>query len=103
MSEKVKFTVEMDVTVPQALALKAMFEYWNYLSNIGSSRHISFYVDGNGNFHPNCKVSTDKEIPELTEKLRWLAMDTEISGNNGFDFDCVAGELKRDSRGDNYE
>lgn len=43
MSEKVKLTVEMEVTVPQALTLQAMFGRWNTLSNLGSSQFISFF------------------------------------------------------------
>ena len=32
MNDRIKMTVNMDVTIPQALALQAMFEYWNKLS-----------------------------------------------------------------------
>ena len=61
-----KLLIEMDVTTSQGLALQAMFEYWNYLANIGSSRMISFYVDGDGNFKPNCQINFSEPMPELT-------------------------------------
>ena len=35
MSKRIKMNIEMDVTVPQALALQSMFEYWNILANMG--------------------------------------------------------------------
>lgn len=91
--EKVKMTVNMDVTIPQALALQAMFENWNILSSIGSSKEISFFCDGDGNFHPNCQITYDKKIPKLTEEL---FNDTIVKDNNGnrvFDYDAITWKL----------
>jgi hypothetical protein len=47
-----------------------MFEHWNLLNNIGKSRKVAFYVDGVGNFQPKCKCEFDREIPNLTEKIK---------------------------------
>lgn len=85
--EKVNLTVKMNVTIPQALALQAMFEAWNKCSGMGHSQFIAFFVDGDGNFHPKCEVSVDKEIPELTDELRKLASDEKWEK---FDFDNIA-------------
>ena len=90
MMDRVKMTVEMDVTPAQGLALKAMFEYWNQLSGWGSSRDVAFHCDGDGNFHPKCKVEFDQELPELTEELRTAAVVTETNGDRVYDFDPIA-------------
>ncbi len=88
-------TIDMEVTIPQALALQAMFEHWNRLSSMGSSRYIAFFVDGDGNFHPRCKINFSDEIPELTEKLRELAMGNRVMAEIGFDFDPIAWSLRK--------
>lgn len=98
MKEKIKLTIEMDVTIPQALALQAMFEYWKYLGNIGSSRFVSFYVDGDGNFRPNCKINTSEPIPELTEELAKSAIVVEFDDERAYDFDPIAWKLNPESK-----
>lgn len=92
MNKRIKMTVELDVTIPQAVALKAMFDHWNYLSSIGSTKSISFLVDGGGNFHPNATCTTSEEIPELTkamEKLICIDGDVTLPKKDDliFDFD----------------
>jgi len=87
--ERVKMTVEMEVTVPQGLTLQTMFEYWNILSSIGGSRMVSFYADGDGSFHPKCKISFDKKIPELTDEIRKIAVMSDKNDNRKYDFDRV--------------
>ena len=94
MGERKEITIKMDVTIPQGLALEAMFKYWNYLANIGSSRYISFYVDGDGNFKPNCKISFNNSMPELTEELQNIAVVEEKNGARKYDFDPVAWTLR---------
>jgi hypothetical protein len=78
------------------LALQAMFEYWNLLANMGSSRYVGFMVDGDGNFHPKCDITYDKPIPPLTDELRDLAVVTENRGNRTYDFDPVAWEVNHE-------
>lgn len=95
MPDTVKMTVSMDVTIPQALALQAMFKYWNYLSNIGASRKVAFYVDGDGNFHPKCDISFDKNMPSLTEKIEEISVVSDENGNRVYDFDPVAWSLRK--------
>jgi len=99
MSNRITMTVTMEVTIPQALALQAMFKYWNFLSAIGSSRSVGFFVDGDGNFHPKCKMSFDnlngQYLPELTEELEKLATIADNHGDKTFDYDGIAWKLRK--------
>lgn len=95
-TKKIQLQVSMEVTVPQALTLKAMFEYWNKLSMAGSSRTVSFYVDGDGNFHPNCELTTDVPIPELTDEIRKIAVVEDVYGDRKYEFNGVAWYLNKD-------
>ena len=99
-SRRIEMTITLNVTVPQALALQAMFDHWNSLSSMGSSRQVSFYVDGDGNFHTHAKCKFSEEIPELDNHLRDLAEltdngDTLSSGSPlaAFDYDAISWTL----------
>ena len=98
-SKKIKMVVSMDVTSPQALTLRAMFAYWNYLAGIGASRFVSFYVDGDGNFHPNCDVA-QTEFPDMTdeewEHIKELAVIEDNDGHRKYDFDSIGWMLHSD-------
>lgn len=86
----------MQVTPAQALALQAMFDHWNQLSAIGSSRQVAFFVDGDGNFHPECNVTFESgtNLPELTDELRKLAVaDEGPNGERIYDFDNIAWKI----------
>ncbi len=49
----VSMTVRLEgLTLPQAAALRAMFERMRYLGVLGSSRWVAFFSDGDGNFRP---------------------------------------------------
>lgn len=92
---KLTLTVEMEVTPPQALALQAMFKYWNYLSHVGSSRNVAFRVDGDGNFHPKCTIYYSGDpLPDLTEELEELAVISDRGGNRVYDFDPIAWKIQ---------
>ena len=92
--EKIEMTVKMQVTPAQALALQAMFRHWNRLASWGSSRMIGFYVDGDGNFKPECKVSYSEPMPFLTEELENAAIvSDDKNGTLEFDFDGIAWKL----------
>lgn len=90
MSERIKMTVEFDVTEPQALALQAMFERWNRLAGIGSSRMVAFYVDGDGNFKPNVTWKYSQPIRELTDHMREVALGDSDPDAPKYDFDPIA-------------
>jgi len=95
MTDRIELTVKMQVTVPQALALKAMFLYWNKLSKQGKSEMVSFFVDGDGNFHPECTVCTSEDIPELTEEIKNSAIvETYVGPSTDFDYYPIAAILR---------
>jgi len=95
MTERLEMTVTMQVTPAQALALQSMFKHWNRLAGWGSSRMISFYVDGDGNFKPKCKMTFSAAIPELTDELEKAAIvSNDGNGTMSFDFDGVAWRLR---------
>lgn len=89
-----KLTVVMNVTVAQALTLKAMFEYWNTLAKLGGSNYVSFYVDGDGDFHPQCAVTVDGALPELTRELKDKAIAHDLGGDRRYDSDGIAWALE---------
>ena len=95
MSERINMTIEMEVTVPQALALQSMFKYWNYLGRIGASRKVAFYVDGDGNFKPNSKVSFNENIIELTSEMEELAIVQDKGGDRVYDFDPIGWYIRK--------
>lgn len=94
MTKKIKMTVNMDVTIPQALALQAMFETWNAFASTGHSNIVGFYVDGDGNFQPHCEWAYSEEIPAMTDKLRESALMENALAEVSFDFDPIAWELE---------
>ena len=96
MSERVKMKIEIEATISQALALQAMFEYWNYLGGAGGSRRVAFYVDGDGDFKPNCKMSFDGKVPELTKEMAKMAIIQDNGGDRVYDFDPIGWHLRKD-------
>ena len=102
-----KMKIEMDVTVPQAVTLREMFNYWNRLAGIGSSRYVAFYVDGDGNFHPHVTMSFSEELPELTkDELGHAVVEPRAydvrEGDRFYDFDPIEwilhGERNKESQ-----
>jgi hypothetical protein len=94
MPERTKMIIEMEVTPAQGLALKSMFEYWNKLSNMGSSRQVAFFVDGDGNFHPKCQMRFSDPLPDLTDELKRLAVVEDKNGDRVYDYDPIAWKLR---------
>ena len=98
-NDRIRVAVYLTATVPQALALQAMFEYWNRLAGVGSSRRVAFYVDGDGNFHPDAQfvnLSMEK-LPHLTDEMREAVVVTgKESGDYVFDFDPIAWMLRKE-------
>ena len=95
MSDRIKMKIEMEVTVPQALALQSMFKYWNYLGNVGSSREVAFYVDGDGNFKPRSNISfeSDVDLPKLTDEMEKISIVKDKGGDRTYDYDPIAWHL----------
>ncbi len=96
IEDRMTLTVSMQVTESQALALKAMFEYWTFLGGVGGSRMVGFYVDGDGNFQPKCFVTTSAPIRELDDELRKLAVVEDDDGDRQYDFDSISYRISDD-------
>lgn len=95
MKKIIQMTVTMEVTIPQALALKAMFEHWTFLGGIGSSRYVAFSCDGDGDFQPKCQfVFTPNIVPRLTDEMKERAVVKDEGGNRWYDFDPVGWLLR---------
>lgn len=100
--ERTKMVIEMNVTQSQGLALRAMFEYWNHLANIGGSRKVGFYVDGDGNFKPECNVKFEATT-ELTDEMRNISIVEDNDGDRTYDFDPIAWKLDRIENPEDWE
>ena len=85
-----KITLER-ISLPQAIALKKILEFMDYLGNIGSSRWVAFYADGDGDFRPDLKeFNYPLPIPETKKDVK------EMTGTfYGIDFDSIAWELEK--------
>lgn len=92
-SDRTRFTVHMDVTQSQGIALQAMFEYWNHLASAGGSRKVAFYVDGDGNFKPNCDIVFENKSSLQTDEASKLAIVEDVGGNRVYDFDPIGWKL----------
>mgnify|MGYP000858997142 FL=1 len=86
-----KMLIEIEnLTEAQKIALEDMFATMVNLGNIGASRWVCFYSDGDGNFRP--KIIVDGKKPEFTKLLtkedRWKNDEYRI------DFDKIAWLLR---------
>lgn len=93
MDKRLTMTVTMTVKEAQALALQAMFECWNNYSSRGCSRWVGFRVDGDGDFHPNCKIFFSPKPRELTQELRVLAIAKDDHGDRLYDYDNIGWKI----------
>jgi hypothetical protein len=90
-------TIQIDnLSEAQSLAIQDMLAMWVSLGRSGSSRMVSFYADGDGDFHPRIDInSTDCFVPPkqfgTPEEIqaRWKKDVYEI------DYDEIAGKLRR--------
>lgn len=95
-ADTLKLRVEMDVTAPQAYALQQFFRMWNMLGNVGSSRYVAFYCDGDGNFHPNCVITTDPPLPPMPQEQLALCegnVDRPVIAEYHVDYDAIGWSL----------
>ena len=78
-----------NVTQAQAIALRKMFEYMEFLGHIGSSRTCSFYADGDGDFRPKFSYSYPEQLPEV-RSISGVNMET---GDYKVDYDSIAWKI----------
>lgn len=94
MSNRLEMVIKIQVTIPQALALQAMFEYWNQLAGWGGSRTVGFFVDGDGDFKPKCEISFSGDVPKMNKEIAEMAISEDDNGNRNFDYDTIAWFLR---------
>lgn len=101
MTDRVTMNVAMQVTPAQGVALQAMFDYWAACGRVGSSRKVTFYVDGDGDFKPDCQVTFNDPagiFPILSGQLREetaaKAVVEDHDGDRVYDADGVAWLLR---------
>lgn len=100
--QKMVITLE-NVDQAQAIALKKMFQYMEYLGQVGSSRWCSFMADGDGDFRPKVSFEYPEELPEVKEITGIVEWDDENNkitkriqtSERDFiiDFDSIAWEI----------
>lgn len=80
---KVKFEFN-NIDEAQALALESLFAQMQHLGNVGGSRWVCFYSDGDGNFRPQIKRNGKKvKLADLiNHKSLWI--------NGEYRIDCDA-------------
>ncbi len=93
--DKLKLTVEMQVSAPQAYALMEMFKYWNLCGGAGMTREVGFYCDGDGDFQPKCEIKTEPELPEMPKEQAAKAKIRDNHGDCLFDFDPIGWSLHK--------
>ena len=91
-----KMNIEIDnITEPQRIALEDMFATMVNLGNIGASRWVCFYSDGDGNYRPNILINgTPSKFTNLISKEErknniWIDKEYRI------DFDLIACKLRK--------
>lgn len=67
-----------NLTKNQSAAFEDMLFTMNSLGNIGSSRWVSFYADGDGNFHPKITINGSKPKETYKEENKWEGNEYRI-------------------------
>ena len=62
-----KFTIECDMKDRWVPHFLGMLKYMQQLGGMGKSRRISFCADGDGDFHPKFKVSSEAKKTGVAE------------------------------------
>ena len=84
-----------DVTIPQAAALRALFEQMRILGGMGGSRWVCFYSDGDGNFRPKpvYVVSEHADVVKEWSEGAGSWDHPDYQGEYRVDFDSIAWPL----------
>ena len=73
---KKKFVIEVEMEERWINDFMSMLNRMEYLGNLGASRTVSIYSDGDGDFRPKLKSDVEWEKVEPT---------TSINGDNTYD------------------
>lgn len=71
-----KFTIEVEMPERWIPHFMSMLKYMEHLGNIGSSRNVTIYADGDGDFRP--KFNSDI-------KYETVHPENDIGGNRRYD------------------
>lgn len=69
---KKKFTIEVEMEERWINNFCSMLSQMEYLGNIGSSRTVGLYSDGDGDFRPKFKIDTQYEKVEPVSRYKKL-------------------------------
>lgn len=75
--EDVTFTVTCTMHLRWAKQFLGMLEHMHYLGSVGSSRDVTFFSDGDGDYRPKFLANINLEPA--------LPLETDRSGNTFFD------------------
>lgn len=75
--DEVDFTIRVNMKKRWVPHFCSMLEYMQWLGSVGSSRRVSLYSDGDGDFRPKFEI----DIPYMHAK----PIDGEVSGNHVYD------------------
>ncbi len=78
----------------QKIAIEDMLAIWIYCGGIGASRPVTFYVDGDGDFHPDILIDGQKprRFKNPTKDAKVHTIDDKIPEHTGYfiDYDEIA-------------
>ncbi len=61
MAKRKKITIDCEMEERWIPTFLSMLRHMEYLGNVGSSRNIAFYADGDGDFRPKFKHNVEYE------------------------------------------
>ena len=92
MSEIVKLNLQ--ITIPKRWLTKfmQMLDCMRWAGNVGASRTVAFYADGDGDFRPfDFKVNGE----EVKSDIKWREYDKNWIPKNESDYDCPPFKTRR--------
>jgi len=73
MQNDTEFTIRCKMRSRWVPHFLAMLKYMQYLGGVGSSRKVTFYADGDGDFRPT--FEWDKNLPSDAKSIRDMQGD----------------------------
>ena len=80
-----KIIIEIDnITKEQKIALESLFYQMESLGNLGGSRWLCFYSDGDGNYRPKIKINGRKprHTKSIPTEILWETDEYRIDFDN---------------------
>lgn len=87
MNDTTKFVIECEMRTRWVPHFLGMLKMMQYLGNIGSSRNLTFYSDGDGDFRP--KFTWDESLPKEADPLNYNQEDKKKGvPSKGYTYDA---------------